>query len=99
MAIKKVSQITHVSKGMTKRMTNEQHKISKVKNELTQDKFESVENHQKRLDSEIAHFEYKVRKIEYFPEDVEKMKTMTHEEKNDYICMLKREGKYTYVEE
>ena len=97
MAIKKVSHMNSIKKGMAKKMTKEHKKQPKNNNEIAKE--DSIETRRKRLDSEIAYFEYNVRKIQYFPEDIEKMKKMSDDERREYMRMLKREDRYTYAED
>lgn len=104
MTVKKVSNIV-ASKGYRKafkkgikKMNNASNNNSKISKQLEQDKFE-LENHKKRLDSEIENLEYSVRKIQFFPEDLEKAKGMSREERNDFMRILRKEHRYTYVDE
>ncbi|MDR3269673.1 MAG: hypothetical protein LBT83_11495 [Tannerella sp.] len=41
---------------------------------------------------------WETHKVVFYPEDVEKIKTMTLEERIDYQRYLKRENRYTYEE-
>lgn len=53
------------------------------------------EENQRTYPSDCDNLEFKVQKIHFFPEDVEKMKTMTIEERIEYKRKLKSEDRYT----
>ncbi len=64
---------------------------------MTTDK--DIEQQQKNKDDEMSGMQFKIVKIEFYPEDVEKMKNMTHKEKMDYIKKLRQENRYIEVKE
>lgn len=43
--------------------------------------------------------EFKTQKIQFFPDDVEKMKSMSVDAQIDYAMKLREEGRYTIVYE
>lgn len=47
--------------------------------------------------SDCDNLEFKYQRIEFFPDDVEKMKHMTLQEENEYLSKLKAEGRYVVV--
>ncbi len=47
--------------------------------------------------SDCDNLEFKYQRIEFFPDDVEKMKHMTLKEENEYLSKLKAEGRYVVV--
>lgn len=47
--------------------------------------------------SQVAGIQFKFNRIQYFPEDVEKMADMTEEEKSAFMRKLKLEGRYVVL--
>lgn len=60
-------------------------------NEINKDENENT------YPSDCDNLEFKYQRIEFFPEDVEKMKHMTLKEENIYLSKLKAEGRYVVV--
>ncbi len=60
------------------------------------DEFLSESKRLENYEHETANLEWQVKKIKFFDEDIEKMKTMTHDEIVAYKTKLKSEGRYTY---
>lgn len=96
-----VKKMINISKKMfgTPKIGEQPKPVAKAVEQLAEDSFEYIAQHEARLASEVEGIEFVSRKIQYAPEDVEKMKNMTHSEKNKYIRQLRKEGKYTYVDE
>ena len=68
--------------------------------DIPPDSFEySKRAHKARLESEVSKLKFEYKKVEFAPEDIEKMKTMSLEEKNAYMIKLKLAGKYKVIEE
>jgi hypothetical protein len=67
---------------------NEQEKIEQERIEQEAKQWNENKNH----DCDNLKFEYSP--IKFYPEDEEKMKTMSLEEKNAYMIQLKIAGKY-----
>ena len=59
------------------------------------DTFESTQNMKGRYESEMSGIEFKTYKINFYPEDIKKMKKMSLDEQIDYMTYLKRNNKYT----
>lgn len=60
------------------------------------DTFESAQKNMKnRYESEMSNIKFKTYKVDFFPEDVEKMKKMSLDEQIDYMTYLKKNKKYT----
>jgi len=59
----------------------------------------SVAAHAKNYHSEMSGMVFQVKKIKFYPEDEEKMKTMGHEEKMAYVIKLRQEHRYVEVED
>ena len=53
----------------------------------------------KEYDAEMSGMKFESKKIEFYPEDVEKMKTMSHDEKMEYVMKLRQENRYVEVDE
>ena len=49
--------------------------------------------------NEMSNLEFTCNKIQFFPEDEEKMKNMSFDEKMEYIDKLRDEGRYTVIYE
>lgn len=64
---------------------------------MTTDK--DLEQRQRDKDNEMASMQFKSVRIEFYPEDVEKMKTMSHDEKMEYVMKLRQENRYVEVDE
>lgn len=64
-----------------------------------EDTFENVAKQRERLASEIEGVQFVAKKIQYTPENLKKMETMTREEKREYMLKLRLQGKFTYVDE
>ena len=47
----------------------------------------------------LNHLQFSTRRIKFYDEDLKKMETMTLEERVEYKSMLKKENRYTYVNE
>ena len=47
----------------------------------------------------LNHLQFSARRIKFYDEDLKKMETMTLEERVEYKSMLKKENRYTYVNE
>ena len=63
--------------------------------EIKPDTFEKqVEN----VSDTLSHLQFQTKKVKFYPEDIEKMKNMSLEEKVEYKAKLKAEHKYTYEE-
>lgn len=60
---------------------------------------DETNNTKERYKAETNNLEFKTRRVEFFPEDVEKMKNMTLEEQNDFMLKLKIARRYTVVED
>lgn len=60
---------------------------------------DSVKNTKQSYPSDCDNLEFKYQKIEFFPEDIEKMKTMTLKEENEYLSKLKAEGRYKVIKD
>ena len=52
---------------------------------------------EKKDNDEMETMEFKTQKIQFFPDDVEKMKSMSVEEKINYAIKLREQGKYTVI--
>ena len=50
------------------------------------------------IDSTLNHLELKTLKVKFYVEDIEKMKSMSLEERIEYKSKLKSEHRYTYDE-
>lgn len=59
----------------------------------------NIEQLQLDKDNEMSGMEFKFVKIQFYPEDEEKMKTMPHKEKMAYVKKLRQENRYIEVEE
>ena len=64
---------------------------------MTTDK--DLEQRQRDKDNEMASMQFKSVRIEFYPEDIEKMKSMSHDEQMDYVIKLRQENRYIEVEE
>ncbi len=73
-------------------------KIQNLPSQLSKDTFERSS---KKAGDEntLEHLKIKVKKIELSPDDVEKMKSMTREDRLNYLQSLKQDGLYRCVEE
>jgi hypothetical protein len=54
----------------------------------------SYVNKAKDYAEEMATMKFEMKKIEFYPEDLEKMKTMSHKEKMEYVKKLRQEKRY-----
>ncbi len=54
---------------------------------------ENIEN------NDMGNMVFTAEKIEFFPEDLKKMETMSRAEKTEFVAMLREEGRYTIVYE
>lgn len=54
---------------------------------------ENIEN------NDMDNMVFTAEKIEFFPEDLKKMETMSRAEKTEFVAMLREEGRYTIVYE
>lgn len=54
---------------------------------------------EKKDNDEMETMEFKAEKIQFFPDDVEKMKSMSVDAQIDYAIKLREEGRYTIVYE
>jgi hypothetical protein len=90
-----VSKVTNNVKPNTKLKK----KYPKTK-DIPSDSFEYKSKiHEERLESEVSTLKFNYKKVEFHPADVEKMKTMSLEERNAYMIKLKLAGKYKVIEE
>ena len=64
-----------------------------------EDTFENAATQRERLASEIEGVQFVAKKIQYDPEDIKKMESMTREERREYMLQLRLQGKFSYVEE
>ena len=53
----------------------------------------------KMKDEEMATMQFKIKKIEFFPEDIKKMEQMSHKERMEFVKRLRQEKRYIEVEE
>ena len=51
------------------------------------------------LNNEMGNMQFKTERIQFYPEDLEKMKTMTDDEQIDFAIKLREEERYTIVYE
>lgn len=54
---------------------------------------------EKKDNNEMETMEFKTQKIQFFPDDIEKMKSMSVDAQIDYAMQLREEGRYTIVYE
>ena len=71
-----------------KKITTQRAKLSDVK----PDTFEYSKNA-----DDMGTMKFKTQKINFYPEDLEKMKSMSMEEKINYAIKLREQGKYTVI--
>jgi transcriptional regulator of NAD metabolism len=57
------------------------------------------EQHQKQVNEEFATMKFKAVKIQLFPEDETKLKTMSREEKTEFMQKIREEHRYTVVKD
>ena len=76
-------------------------KVPEKKVPLPPQKPDSFEHSQKakEYDEEMSGTQFKSVKIQFYPEDIEKMKTMSHKEKMAYLKKLRQENRYVEVNE
>lgn len=86
--INKIKPIVRKTLGDNKKIATQRAKLSEVK----PDTFEF----QKNAD-DMGTMEFKTQKIKFYPEDIEKMKSMSVEEKINYAIKLREQGKYTVI--
>ncbi len=55
---------------------------------------EDIIRHSKEKDAEMATMKFEVKRIQFYPEDLAKMETMSHKEKLDYAKKLKQQHRY-----
>lgn len=53
----------------------------------------------KKEENKLDNLKFKQKKIQFAPDDVEKMESMTREERMDYMKYLKENGLYITIEE
>ena len=53
----------------------------------------------KEYDAEMSGMKFESKKIEFYPEDIEKMKSMSHDEQMEYVMKLRQENRYIEVDE
>ena len=53
----------------------------------------------KMKDEEMATMQFKIKKIEFFPEDIKKMEQMSHKERMEFVKRLRQEKRYIEVKE
>jgi len=58
------------------------------------DTFEHMANKAQEYAEEMANMKFELKKIEFYPEDLEKMKKMSHKEKMEYVKKLRQEKRY-----
>ena len=68
-----------------------------LKNVVLPERFWYIINHAHRLANETEGMVFHSISIKFSDEDLAKMETMSHDEKIDYMCFLKQNGKYTIV--
>lgn len=61
------------------------------------DKFEYSEDW--KIRDEMGNMQFKATKIEFYPEDIEKMKSMSDEEMIDYAIKLRQEKRYNVIKD
>ena len=66
---------------------------------MTEKKTQEPDNKEKNLDQEMSGMVFRTVKIQFYPEDLKKMETMTHDEKMDFVMRLRAENRYVEVEE
>ena len=57
------------------------------------------ERHQKQVNEEFATMKFKAVKIQLFPEDEAKLKTMSREEKTEFMQKIREEHRYTVIKD
>ena len=86
--INKIKPIVRKTLGDNKKIATQRAKLSDVK----PDTFEHVKNA-----DDMGTMKFKTQKIKFYPEDIEKMKSMSVEEKINYAIKLREQGKYTVI--
>lgn len=86
--INKIKPTVRKTLGDNKKIATQRAKLSDVK----PDTFE----HAKNAD-DMGTMKFKTQKIKFYPEDIEKMKSMSVEEKINYAIKLREQGKYTVI--
>ncbi|GEM_PF-2166693 len=71
----------------------------KVDMSLKPDTFEHQNNMEKRYESETKNLEFKTYKVQFYPDDIEKMKKMNEEESLKYMAYLKKNNRYTTIKD
>ena len=66
---------------------------------MTADKDIEQKQKAKEYDEEMSGMQFKSVKIQFYPEDIEKMEMMPHKEKMAYLKKLRQENRYVEVEE
>lgn len=80
-------------------ISNSVRKYVQAMENVAEDTFESAAKHRERLASEIEGVQFVAKKIQYAPEDLKKMETMTKDERKEYMLQLRLQGKFTYVDD
>lgn len=59
----------------------------------------SIEQRQQDKDDEMSEMKFQSIEIQFYPEDEEKMKTMSHKEKMEFVKRLRQENRYVEVDD
>ena len=84
-----------IIKKITNKVGNQIRQLRRKLPEIPPDTFE----HQRQVNEEFATMEFKNIKIKLFPEDEAKLKTMSREEKTEFMQKIREEHRYTVVKD
>ncbi len=86
-------------RNISKKLTLKDVKNNRVKlPEQKPDKFEHSQA-DLNLENDMGNMKFKAEKIQFYPEDLEKMKTMTDDEQIDFAIKLREEERYTVIKD
>lgn len=94
--VKKISAAEQICNNIQKAVSKMK-KNKKVKYDIPEQKpdtFETALPQADKAQSDMANLEFKYKKLEFYPEDVEKMKDMSVQEKIKFVRQLKKEKRF-----
>lgn len=96
--VKKITIVEVSGKKVQKQAQKRVNKYYAKTKKTPPDTFEKTIKTTNLPNKETASLKFEHKKVEFFPEDVKKMESMTLEEKNAYMLKLKKEDRYNIVE-
>lgn len=91
--------INKISKKVKNLKELRQQSILKQKRDTFELSNDTANTAKKPYPSDCNNLEFKIQKIEFFPEDIKKMEKMSLDERIEYKRKLKEQEKYTVIED